>query len=847
MTAADADFVKQLGLVCRLSEDSECTGIYFDVTRVGQYGLERSFRCLFYLVFQAWKKEKPVVLIRYSESPNLNRHMLLKLLGAFESMSLRVSCFLYVYKPPKGAKGFFDTAIAPHVEGFVSEFRDRGVRFQSIISEDPSKLLAKLSAEGFSADCLPISVGGKLKPEDIAAAYAARARIECFLSLEEQLMCAPADPGTLPVVVLEEMKMRGSVIDAVVALADMDKRVAFEAHSIDPDAVLAEIDPALLFRVFRGDARAAATRYVSYWKHRQMAFGDRYLLPLSDLGGEGALSRLDVDALETGFITFLPDDSNRRQVVFIDCARATHHCQDNDGGLCRARCIFFMLSNAALDADVVVYVRTSYRDDWDPSADALVCGIMSSMPTTIDSVVMLLHGTAGDQLESEKTFLAAQRVHSESLTFIRAFVDASSCDGLPGLGLSATGLPPSVGGTWSYDTFDQWIKDRKYPSQLQPVASEEAEQASNNFDADAQQQDSRTTKLSVATFARRLRKRERIAEDMLQRKCFALDSANQTLRDENRRLQQLLAECNASIAPLVSTSRSVPIAQTCGTAQAPRDGTGITEDSEQVESNPSNVRKALLLHQQRRSSSGTSSITDPALGASRPADCTTKRKRPGKSQSGEESAEAKSETTSPPFPASATPREEVRRNHGELATERHIGSSTTWHISDDRFRGASAAQALEAQRIAQSALLAERILAQSNAASPLSQHYFGVTPGLHGLPTFVPNPTNPSLSLLSNASSELTYQALLWQEPNFGQLTRSLAMSNMHPTALPQLPLQHSITSRFDTASSLLASFGGNWLGLGADSLNHGTNSPLDARLVEQLLAEILAARRRAN
>jgi hypothetical protein len=621
--------------------------------------------------------------------------------------------------------------------------------------------------------------------------------------------------------------------------------------------MLAEMDPALMFRVFAGDASAAATRYASYWKHRKMAFGDRYLLPLRDLGGDGALSRRDVEALETGFITFLPEDSSGRQVIFIDCAK---DFQGKGDGLGRARSLFFMLSSAALDAEAVVCVRTSNSNDWDPSADALVCGIMSSMPVTIDEVVVLRLCSAGEQ--PQECALPAQTVLSEGLKFTRA----SSINCVPDLDLSAAGLPPSAGGTWSYDAFDEWMRDRKRPSE-EPPAAEGAEQAKGDIEAEAQQRDKQGTKASVATFAGSLRKRERSAEDVLERQCFALDSANKTLRDESRRLKQLLAEASASIASLVSTNESIPSTQRSGTAPAPQVDSGPPCDlsaSEQEESNESTVRNALRLYQQRIANGASVSAPppDPASGAAGRSEATAKRKRLKKPKSGEEPAVGARDEGSLPFPASANPIEDVRSSHAERISERRIGGSSAGRVSDAQFDLASATQALESQRLAQSALLAERFLNQSNAATLLSQQRLSFSDGSLGYSPRMPNSANPSLSLLSNAGSGLSPQALLGQEPNLdqlarslamgqepnlGQLARSLAMSNAYPSALAQLALQQAAAARLDPTSSLLSSLAGNSMGVNADVLNPAASSTRNDRVLEQLLAEILASRRRAN
>jgi len=84
-----------------------------------------------------------------------------------------------------------------------------------------------------------------------------------------------------------------------------DKEAYLEAVDRAPYLINSESDPQLFLKAEYGSVCTAVERFVNYWEIRRWLFGDRAWLPMTATGN-GALSPLDVDLLESGFCTILP-------------------------------------------------------------------------------------------------------------------------------------------------------------------------------------------------------------------------------------------------------------------------------------------------------------------------------------------------------------------------------------------------------------------------------------------------------------------------------------------------------------------------------------------------------------
>ena len=63
---------------------------------------------------------------------------------------------------------------------------------------------------------------------------------------------------------------------------------------------------------------AAATRLALYWKHRREIFGEKWLRPILDLSGQGALNETDVECLRAGVVAV----RNHPPIIYVDMNKA---------------------------------------------------------------------------------------------------------------------------------------------------------------------------------------------------------------------------------------------------------------------------------------------------------------------------------------------------------------------------------------------------------------------------------------------------------------------------------------------------------------------------------------------
>jgi hypothetical protein len=104
--------------------------------------------------------------------------------------------------------------------------------------------------------------------------------------------------------------------------------------------------------------KKAAELLARHWKLRIDLFGEEWtFLPLKDLSGTGALSQDDIYVLQTGFCSFLPDDTQGRTVVF---GNPNLHGRDAEMAL-PFDASFTCYTLAAEKGQPVVVVR--YQDD----------------------------------------------------------------------------------------------------------------------------------------------------------------------------------------------------------------------------------------------------------------------------------------------------------------------------------------------------------------------------------------------------------------------------------------------------------------------------------------------------
>jgi hypothetical protein len=106
--------------------------------------------------------------------------------------------------------------------------------------------------------------------------------------------------------------------EAMESLPHGDRAAYGEAMERAPRLVEMESNPDHYLDHAELDPWKAAGRVAAYWDARVELFGNRAFLPLT-ISGEGAMSQEDVDLLESGFFMVLPNESQGRPVVSLQC------------------------------------------------------------------------------------------------------------------------------------------------------------------------------------------------------------------------------------------------------------------------------------------------------------------------------------------------------------------------------------------------------------------------------------------------------------------------------------------------------------------------------------------------
>lgn len=172
--------------------------------------------------------------------------------------------------------------------------------------------------------------------------------------------------------------LRACVLDAIQALPKDEASALRTALAQARGLVLMESDPAEFLRCEAGDALAAAKRLASYWNHRLRLFGERSMLPMTL--SDGALSEDDIDALKTGYLTFLPKDKLDRTVVYFDNERSSSVPLEKRPT--RFRCHFYMMHVALQAGKPFLLIRYSRSPHFDKSRADMFNSMVRCFPVS---------------------------------------------------------------------------------------------------------------------------------------------------------------------------------------------------------------------------------------------------------------------------------------------------------------------------------------------------------------------------------------------------------------------------------------------------------------------------------
>lgn len=256
--------------------------------------------------------------------------------------------------------------------------------------------------------------------------------------------------------------------DALNLIPLPDKLALLQASAICPEIVQRE-SPSLRFLEFEAyNYYNAARRLSKYWDIRLKLFGpERAFRSALDLTGNGALRPELLDYVATGVAVILPPDDNQRPVLFSDRSRLPSDFLHwpNEFRMMLAFGLFQKIM--LLSYDFVIIFLAINKPRFFPSIGSfisdLLCHAFPLRPPTVYVVCRAPRSTF-------KSFIATyipvilRLLNRNARNFNISIEIGEKDDLLKKLvqnGLHPERLPESVGGTWTYEGFDDWFRSQR--------------------------------------------------------------------------------------------------------------------------------------------------------------------------------------------------------------------------------------------------------------------------------------------------------------------------------------------------------------------------------------------------
>ena len=232
-----------------------------------------------------------------------------------------------------------------------------------------------------------------------------------------------------------------------------------------PDIVAVESDALKHLRAEDGNAQRAATRVAQYWKKRRHYFAanDRWLLPMTQTEGSGALSREDIAVLRSGYMVVVTLHSGL-QITLIDPSRLG----GKDPGESRERCIFYLCTNEVNERTSrhgveIIFLLTASGFASERHTE-MIDVLYKAMPIKVRHLTIVQSAQAGRQelldflaFRLEKTF---EMFTPTRVTVVRAVSRRVVLDALARRGIHQRYLPKQLGGDYDYSQLSEWVQNR---------------------------------------------------------------------------------------------------------------------------------------------------------------------------------------------------------------------------------------------------------------------------------------------------------------------------------------------------------------------------------------------------
>ena len=274
------------------------------------------------------------------------------------------------------------------------------------------------------------------------------------------------------------------------ALEDLpleDKQGYLEALERAPMAVLmgpgGECHPSIFLQAEQGNAWAAAERFANYWELRRWLFGEdeRAWLPLTATGN-GALSPQDVELLQTGFLTLLPQEDKHGRGVL--CFQVPPQKLNADR-LAMARVTFYVLSLAlqtrplVVQHGLVVVADTKYytMERYDRKFLKCVAYLFTGgyHPATIKAYHITAPPGSKSCFQLAMPFLRYFMIRHIRQRFRLHTGTTQECAlDLQEFGIATYNLPVPMGGHFTHEQFLEWLFLEEGPVRRMELQREEA-------------------------------------------------------------------------------------------------------------------------------------------------------------------------------------------------------------------------------------------------------------------------------------------------------------------------------------------------------------------------------------
>lgn len=258
-------------------------------------------------------------------------------------------------------------------------------------------------------------------------------------------------------------------IDEGLNLVPIENKTALlHACMVCPALVQRESPPLRFLEFERFHYYAAAVRWAKYWEVRFKSFGpDRAFLPIADFTGNGAIPADLIDFIATGVGVVLPPDDQQRPVLFIDRSRIPLECLHWPNE-CRQKLAFAILQKIMLLSNnfVMIFFASSKPRFFPGMGEWFNDALIFAFPMKLSAIYIACKSPKSRFKSFVATYVPVM-LKLLNKNFQHVFVDIYVGDREELLkklilkGLNPADIPESVGGSWKYEVYEEWVRRQK--------------------------------------------------------------------------------------------------------------------------------------------------------------------------------------------------------------------------------------------------------------------------------------------------------------------------------------------------------------------------------------------------